>query len=110
MAPRVGLEPTTNGLTVELTQSLCSGNPKKFKRFSYSNFPAIRNPSLYRNLPVRVDRKTSNLWLSSWRESVLTTLYICSNHTRTRTGPESFSKNYRSDRTCAGVVVSVVRG
>ncbi len=52
MAPRPGLEPGTNGLTVQLTLCFHWCKLKNFMGFSNSNSSFIRNPSLSRKSPM----------------------------------------------------------
>ena len=52
MAPRPGLEPGTNGLTVELTLRFHWCKLKNFKGIFHSNSPSLQDPILSRNSPM----------------------------------------------------------
>ncbi len=52
MAPRPGLEPGTNGLTVRVTLIFHSSNLKNFKGIFDLNSPSLQQPSLSRNSPM----------------------------------------------------------
>jgi len=66
MAPRPGLEPGTNGLTVQVTPGLHRFNSKNSKRFSDVSLLSYPKSEPIPKLPYEsLPKLNSNLWLQA---------------------------------------------
>ncbi len=101
MAPRPGLEPGTNGLTVELTNRLFRGNSKNFKGIFDSNPPShSRSEPIPKFTYDLLSKLNPNLWLQISRKPALARNYARPNY---EPNPNRFRNrdcNFFADRSC----------